>query len=154
MAVNLYATQNIAGQIQSNVNKISLTPLSPDNDYILIVFTERNNCNNTKTALFENIGAGCEVSEIDIKTVDPNVETLIGNINFTKTGRYNVDIYYQESNSNLDISLATYSYSTCLELSANSSNCLIEDNIILNNIDGGNSISIYGFNQIIDGGNS
>ena len=43
-----------------------------------------------------------------------------GVVNFTKLGKYTADVYYQASDTNLDINLATLSYSTCLDVLKNS----------------------------------
>jgi len=114
MQPDIYVTQNVTGQTQSNNNNIGIPPNSPNTDYILLVFTEKQNCDNTFTALFQNITTNCNTSEIDIKAVDlVNVDLVNGLVNFAKNGLYAVDVYYQSSSTNLDINLSTFSYSTC-----------------------------------------
>ena len=118
--ITLYVQDNVSGSVQSNTNKIGIEPNSPDTDYILIVFTEKQNCNNTFTALFQNITTNCNVSEINILSADTN-DYDNGQINWSKLGLYEVDIYYQSSDSNLVTDNATFSYTTCLEVSASNS---------------------------------
>lgn len=120
MASLLYAINNNSGQTQSNINKIPIIPDSPANDYILIKFTEKANCNNTVTALFSNDNTSCEISSINIRIADIS-DLVNGVVNFTRLGKYTADVYYQESDSNLDISLAVKSFTTYLDITP--SNC-------------------------------
>lgn len=115
--ITLYVQDNVTGSVQSNSNKIGIEPNSPATDYILIVFTEKQNCNNTFTALFQNTTTNCNVSEINILSADTN-DYVNGQINWTKLGLYEADIYYQSSDSNLITDNATFSYTTCLEVTA------------------------------------
>lgn len=122
--VTIYVTQNVAGQIESNTNNIDIVPSSPDNDYILLEFQEKQGCNTKFTALFQNITTNCNVSAIDIKTVDLITQNLVnGLVHFEKTGLYNVNVYFQSSSTNIDISLATFSYVTCLNVDPSTSIC-------------------------------
>ena len=123
--ISIYVTINITGQTQSNVNVIPIVPDSPNTDYILIEFTEKQNCNNVITALFSNTTTNCDNSEINIISADTS-DLVNGQINWTKLGRYTAKVYYQSSSTNLDTSLATYSYETCVDVESND-NCTPSD---------------------------
>jgi hypothetical protein len=114
MSIQLYASK-------SNGNVSNLNKLAVANDAtsicFLLRFTELDNCNNIKVALFDNKSTNCDISLIDLKTVLVyDEDLLLGEVYFSKIGRYDVDIYKQTSLTNLDVDIATYCYSTQLSI--------------------------------------